>query len=174
MLKFIIRRVSQMVVVLVVLSVLLFAWLHSLPGGPAGALLGVRGDAESLAALEEALGLDQPIWVQYARFVERAISGDFGTSNGVLRGADAMDVFLTRLPATIELSMLALIIAVSLAIPIGYMAARRRGSLLDTGSIIGSLVGVAVPIFFLAFVLKYIFAIRLGILPPSGRQSTGL
>lgn len=85
-----------------------------------------------------------------------------------------MEIFLDRLPATIELSALAMIIAVVLAIPLGYIAATRRGSVLDTGSIIGSLIGVAVPVFFLAFVLKYIFAVKWGIMPPSGRQSIGL
>lgn len=85
-----------------------------------------------------------------------------------------MEVFLDRLPATIELSVIAMIIAITVAIPLGYLAATRRGSLLDTGAIMGSLVGVAVPVFFLAFVMKYIFAVQWGILPPSGRQGIGL
>jgi len=106
--------------------------------------------------------------------VQRALEGDFGISIGVYRGAEAMDVFLTRLPATIELSFFALLLAVTLGIPMGYLAARRHGSPLDTGSVIGSLVGVAVPVFFLAFVLKYFFAIRWNLLPPSGRQSVGI
>jgi peptide/nickel transport system permease protein len=164
----------QMVIALVALSVLLFAWLRSLPGGPVTALLGERGTPESSAQLRQALGLDQPLPVQYWRFVQRALEGDFGISNGVYRGAEAMDVFLTRLPATIELSFFALLLAVTLGIPMGYLAARRHGSPLDTGSVIGSLVGVAVPVFFLAFVLKYFFAIRWNLLPPSGRQSVGI
>jgi peptide/nickel transport system permease protein len=164
----------QMVIALVALSVLLFAWLRSLPGGPVTALLGERGTPESSAQLRQALGLDQPLPVQYWRFVQRALEGDFGISIGVYRGAEAMDVFLTRLPATIELSFFALLLAVTLGIPMGYLAARRHGSPLDTGSVIGSLVGVAVPVFFLAFVLKYFFAIRWNLLPPSGRQSVGI
>jgi peptide/nickel transport system permease protein len=173
-LKFIVRRVLQMFIAMFVLSVLLFAWLRSLPGGPVSALLGDRGTAESTAALRQALGLDQPLHVQYWRFLQRALEGDFGISTYVQRGAPAMEVFLDRLPATIELSVIALSLAVSLAIPLGYFAARRRGGVLDTGSVIGSLVGVAVPIFFLAFVLKYFFAIRWGLLPPSGRQGAGI
>ncbi|MDQ3358535.1 MAG: ABC transporter permease [Actinomycetota bacterium] len=174
MLRFVVRRMLQMVIALVALSVLLFAWLRSLPGGPVTALLGERGTPESSAQLRQALGLDQPLPVQYWRFVQRALEGDFGISNGVYRGAEAMDVFLTRLPATIELSFFALLLAVTLGIPMGYLAARRHGSPLDTGSVIGSLVGVAVPVFFLAFVLKYFFAIRWNLLPPSGRQSVGI
>ena len=174
MLRFVVRRMLQMVIALVALSVLLFAWLRSLPGGPVTALLGERGTPESSAQLRQALGLDQPLPVQYWRFVQRALEGDFGISIGVYRGAEAMDVFLTRLPATIELSFFALLLAVTLGIPMGYLAARRHGSPLDTGSVIGSLVGVAVPVFFLAFVLKYFFAIRWNLLPPSGRQSVGI
>lgn len=174
MLRFIVRRLLQMVLALFVLSILLFAWLRSLPGGPVSALLGERGTPASRAALEEALGVNEPLWVQYWRFLKRALSGDFGISNGVRPGTPALEVFLDRLPATIELSVIAMILAVGLAIPLGYIAARRRGGMLDTSSIIGSLVGVAVPVFFLAFVLKYFFAIRWGLLPPSGRQTVGI
>jgi peptide/nickel transport system permease protein len=112
--------------------------------------------------------------VQYWRFLGRSLQGDFGISNGVYRGQEALDVFLQRLPATIELSLVAMILALSLAVPLGYLAARRRGGPFDTGSVIFSLVGVAVPVFFLAYVLKYIFAVEYGWLPPSGRQSIGI
>lgn len=174
MLKFIVRRMVQALLAMFILSVLLFAWLRSLPGGPVSALLGERGTPESAAALRQQLGLDQPLWVQYWRFVQRALSGDFGVSNGVFRGQPAMDVFLQRLPATIELSIFALLIALVFAIPLGYVAARRRGGWLDTGSVIFSLVGVAVPVFFLGYVLRYWLAVKLGWLPPSGRQSVGI
>lgn len=174
MLRFIVRRMLQAVLALFVLSILLFAWLRSLPGGVVSALLGERGTPESTAALRAQLGLDQPLPVQYWRFLQRALQGDFGTSNGVYRGEPALDVFLQRLPATVELSIFAMLIALTLAIPLGYIAARRRGGPLDTGSIMFSLVGVAVPVFFLAYVLKYIFAVQLGWLPPSGRQSVGI
>lgn len=174
MLKFIIRRVIQMGLALFMLSVLLFAWLHALPGGPVSALLGERGSPEAAADLRRQLGLDQPLPVQYVRFLERAAQGDFGISTGVFRGQPAIEVFLTRLPATVELSIFALFIALVLAVPLGYVAARRRGGALDTGLVISSLVGVAVPVFFLAFVLKYFFAVRWGLLPPSGYQTAGI
>ncbi|WP_151526107.1 ABC transporter permease [Serinicoccus kebangsaanensis] len=170
MLRFIVRRMLQAVLALFVLSVLLFAWLRSLPGGVVSALLGERGTPESAAALRAALGLDQPLPVQYWRFLQRALEGDFGISNGVYRGQPALDVFTQRFPATIELSIFAMVLALTFAIPLGYLAARRRGGVFDTGSIVFSLVGVAVPVFFLAYVLKYIFAVQLGWLPPSGRQ----
>jgi peptide/nickel transport system permease protein len=174
MVRFIVRRLIQMVGVLLVLSMLLFGWLRSLPGGPVSAILGERQTEARRAALEAALGLDQPLPVQYLKFLQRAASGDFGVSTKVLPGEDALDIFLARLPATIELSFFALFIAVSLGIPLGYFAARRRGSPLDSGAVVFSLVGVAVPVFFTAFLLKYVFAVQWNLLPVSGRQSTGL
>jgi len=172
--RFIIRRVLQMVGVVFVLSILLFAWLRSLPGGTVSAILGERATPETRAALTEALGLDQPIPVQYLKFLQRAAQGDFGVSTGVLPGRDALDIFFARLPATIELSFFAMLLAVVLAIPLGYLAARRRNTLPDTGLVILSLVGVAVPVFFLAFLLKYQFAIENPIFPVSGRQDPSL
>jgi peptide/nickel transport system permease protein len=173
-LRFIVRRLMQAVIALFVLSVLLFAWLRSLPGGVVSALLGERGTPESVARLSQQLGLDDPLPVQYWRFLQRALQGDFGISNGVFRGEPALDVFVQRFPATVELSFFALLLALVFAIPLGYVAARRRGGPLDTGSVVFSLVGVAVPVFFLAYVLKYLFAVRWGILPPSGRASVGI
>jgi peptide/nickel transport system permease protein len=174
MLRFVVRRLLQLVLVVVVLSMLVFVWLRSLPGGPVSAMLGERQTPARRAALEAALGLDQPLPVQYLRFVQRALSGDFGVSTKVLPGEGALDIFLMRLPATIELSAFALLLAVALGIPLGYVAARRRGTPLDTGAVISSLVGVAVPVFFTAFLLKYAFAVEWNLLPVSGRQSTGL
>ncbi|TLW93054.1 ABC transporter permease [Saccharomonospora piscinae] len=174
MLRFALRRVLQLVLVLFVLSVLLFAWLRSLPGGPVSALLGNRGSAESRAQLREDLGLDEPIFVQYFSFLGRALTGNFGSSTGVSPGKPAMELFLERFPATLELSFAAIVIALATAIPLGYLAARRRGGWLDNAGIVGSLVGISVPIFFLAFLLKYLFAIELGWLPTGGRQTVGI
>ena len=172
--KYIVRRLGQAVVALFMLSVVLFAWLRSLPGGPVSALLGERSTPEDRVRLEAALGLDQPLYMQYWRFLQRASRGEFGASTAVLPGRDAFEIFLNRLPATIELSFFALVLAVALAIPLGYLAARRRGTLFDTGAVMTSLIGVAVPVFFLAFVLRHIFAIELNWLPPSGRETIGI
>jgi peptide/nickel transport system permease protein len=168
--RFIIRRLLQMVGVVFVLSLLLFLWLRSLPGGTVSAILGERATPETRAALTKAFGLDQPIWVQYLRFLERAAHGDFGVSTGVLPGADAFQIFLDRFPATIELSAVALLLAVIVAIPLGYVSARRANSPLDSGLVVLSLIGVAVPVFFLAFLLKYQLAVEHQWFPVSGRQ----
>jgi peptide/nickel transport system permease protein len=174
MLRFVVRRLIQMVGVILVLSVLVFVWLRSLPGGPVSALLGERGTPERRAALEKQLGIDQPLPVQYWRYMKRAAQGDFGVSTKVLPGEDALDIFLARLPATLELSFFALLLAIALGIPLGYLAARRKGTALDTSTVIFSLVGVAVPVFFTGFLLKYFFAVEWNLLPVSGRQSTGV
>jgi len=106
--------------------------------------------------------------------VTRAASGDFGVSTGVQPGDTATEIFLQRFPATLELSIFAIIIAIAIGIPLGYLAARRKGSWLDNLSIVGSLVGVAVPVFFLAFVLKQVLAVDLGWFPTAGRQTGGI
>ncbi|WP_353650168.1 ABC transporter permease [Nakamurella sp. A5-74] len=174
MLRYTVRRLAQLVVVLIVLSVLLFFWLRSLPGGPDSAICGDRCNAQQRATLRAAMGLDQPLTTQYFKYVGRILGGDFGTSSAVEAGSDAIDVFLHRLPATIELTIGALLFALVLGIPLGYFTARRKGSIFDNVGIIGSLVGIAVPVFFLAYLLKYIFAVKLGWLPDSGRSTTGI
>ncbi|GAB2999907.1 ABC transporter permease [Saccharothrix stipae] len=169
MLRYTIRRLIQLVGVVLVLSLLLFAWLRALPGGPVSALLGERATPESREALTKQLGLDQPIFLQYFKFMGRALSGDFGVSTGVQPGDSALDIFLQRFPATLELSFLAIVIAIAVGIPLGYMAAKRRGGWFDNLSVGGSLLGVAVPVFFLAYVLKDVLSSALG-LPTGGRQ----
>lgn len=169
MLRYTIRRLIQLVGVVLVLSLLLFAWLRVLPGGPVSALLGERATPESREALTKQLGLDQPIFVQYFKFLGRALTGDFGVSTGVQPGDSALDIFLQRFPATLELSFFAILIAILVGVPLGYLAAKRRGSWFDNVSVVGSLIGVAVPVFFLAYVLKGVASSALG-LPSSGRQ----
>lgn len=172
MLRFVVRRLLQVVPTLLVLSVLVFAWLRSLPGGPAGALLGDKATPENVAALNKVLGLDQPILLQYIRFLGRAVTGNFGSS--LISGDPVLAELGRALPATIELSVAALLIAVLLGIPLGYLAASRYGRFLDNATIIGTLVGVAVPVFFLGYLLKAVFAVSLHWFPPSGRTTVGI
>jgi peptide/nickel transport system permease protein len=171
-LRFVLRRLLQVIPTLLLLSLLVFAWLRSLPGGPASAFLGDRATPERIAELNRVLGLDQPIFVQYGRFLGRTLSGDFGVST--ITGQPVLAEIGRALPATVELSVAALLIAVLLGIPLGYLAASRRGRPLDVATIIGTLVGVAVPVFFLGYLLKAFFAVELGWFPPSGRQAVGI
>jgi peptide/nickel transport system permease protein len=168
MLRFIARRFLQAIPTLLVLSILVFAWLRLLPGGPAGALLGEKATPENVAAMQRVLGLDKPIFAQYFDFLGRVCTGDFG--NSLTSGDNVLAEIGRRLPATIELSVCALILAVAFGIPLGYVAARYRGRFLDNATVMTTMLGVAVPVFFLGVLLKYVFAQKLGILPPSGRQ----
>jgi peptide/nickel transport system permease protein len=166
--RFIVKRLLQLVPALLGLSILLFIWLRRLPGGPETAILGERGTPEMRAQIRANLGLDEPIFVQYLRFMERLVRLDLGTSISTKR--EVTTEFLERFPGTVELTVMAMLIAVGLGIPLGYLAARRRGSLLDHTSVGGSLIGICVPVFFLAYILKAIFAEQLGWFPSSGRQ----
>ncbi|GAB4082354.1 ABC transporter permease [Modestobacter muralis] len=168
MLRFIVRRLLQLIPILLGLSVLLFAWLRALPGGPAQAALGERATPDDIARYNETFGLDQPVLVQYGKFLGRALQLDFGTSSRT--GQAVTTEFLERFPGTLELTVFAMVFAIGVGIPVGYLAARRHGSWIDSSSVIGSLLGVAIPVFFLAYLLRLLFAVQLGWLPGSGRQ----
>jgi peptide/nickel transport system permease protein len=172
MLRFIVRRLLLLVPILLGLSLMLFFWVHNLPGGTAEAILGEKATPEKIAQFNHAYGLDRPLHEQYWLFLKRAVHLDLGVSATTQQ--PVLDEINRRFPATIELSVVAIIFAVALAIPLGYMAARRYGSWLDQVLISGSLLGVVIPVFVLGYLLKYVFAIKLGILPDSGRQDVRL
>ncbi|MFE7810872.1 ABC transporter permease [Streptomyces sp. NPDC057433] len=172
MLRLVVRRLLQLIPTLLGLSVLLFLWLDRLPGGPASAILGEKATEAEVARINRALGLDQPVYVQYWRFLKRIAELDLGTSTQT--GQPVWDEFVLRFPATVELSLLAILIAVAVGIPLGYFAARNRGGWLDVTAVSGSLVGICIPVFFLALILKQIFAVELGIFPSYGRLDTGI
>ncbi|MEU1691137.1 ABC transporter permease [Streptomyces hirsutus] len=172
MLRLVVRRLLQLIPTLLGLSVLLFLWLDRLPGGPASAILGEKATEAEVIRINRALGLDQPVYVQYWRFLKRIAELDLGTSTQT--GQPVWDEFVLRFPATVELSLLAILLAVAIGIPLGYFAARNRGGWLDVTAVSGSLVGICIPVFFLALILKSVFAVQLGIFPVSGRQETGI
>lgn len=171
MLRFLVRRVLQAIPTLLILSLLIFSWLRSLPGGPAAALLGDKATPEKIANLNHVLGLDQPIVLQYFKFLGRAVTGDFGSS--LISSQPVMTEIGSFLPATIELGLSAMIIAVVVGIPAGYLSARWRGGPTDNVIIVLTLIGVAVPVFFLGYMMQDLLAAPLG-LPSQGRQTTGL
>ncbi len=167
MLRFVIRRLALMVPVLVGLSILLFAWVRALPGDPARALLGERATPAGLERINEAYGFDRPLLEQYFIYVKALLQGDFGSS--IQTGRPVVESFTERFPATIELALVALLFAVLVGVPLGYLAARNQGRALDTAVVSGSLLGVVTPVFFLAILLKLVFADKLGLLPTVGR-----
>ncbi|MEX5257941.1 UNVERIFIED_CONTAM: ABC transporter permease [Kocuria sp. CPCC 205316] len=168
MLRVIGKRLALLVPTLFGLSVLLFAWVRALPGGPATALLGDKATPEAVARINEVYGFDRPLLEQYVVYMSQLLRGDFGAS--IVTGRPVVEEFLTRFPATLELGLVALVFAVGIGVPLGYVAARHRGRLLDHSSVVLSLLGVTVPVFFLAFILKWLLAIQVPLFPADGRQ----
>jgi len=169
MLRFVVRRLLLLVPILLGLSILVFLWIRALPGSPAIALLGERATPESIAQINRQYGLDKPLPVQYWRYLKTTSRGDFGESTKSRQ--PVVEEFKRRFPATVELSVAAGLFSLIVGIPLGFFAAKRYQGLLDHASLVISLVGISTPIFFLALILKYIFAVRLGWLPSVGRIS---
>jgi len=165
--KFILRRILLLFPILLGLSVLIFLFIRLLPGDPAGAILGERATPERLEAVRQALGLNLPLHEQYLSYLGGRGQGDLGRS--FITNRDVVDDFLQRFPATIELTVAAMVFALGLGIPLGMLTAKRRGSWVDQFGTVVSLVGISIPIFFLGLMLKYVFAIQFPILPDSGR-----
>ena len=168
MLRFVVRRLLLLVPILLGLSILLFFWIRALPGGPAESLLGDRATPEAVEQIERIYGLDRPIHEQYLKYLEKLVSGDLGTS--ITSRRPVTEEIGRRFPATIELALAAMIFAVAFGVPLSFFAAKRYGSAVDHGSLVASLIGISIPVFFLAILLKYVFAVELGWLPTIGRQ----
>jgi len=167
MAKFIIRRLLLLIPILLGLTLLVFIFTRLLPGDPATTLLGERATPENIARVRESLGLDRPLPEQYLQYMGGLLQGDLGRS--FITNRDVVDSFLQRFPATIELSVTAMLFAVVVGIPLGMLTAKRRGTWIDSAGTIVSLIGISIPIFFLGLMLKWLFAIQFPILPGSGR-----
>jgi ABC-type dipeptide/oligopeptide/nickel transport system permease component len=163
---YLIRRLWQSILVLLGVSVVVFLILH-LTGDPALLLLPPEATAEDIARFRRAMGFDDPIAVQYLRFLRGAVRGSFGES--LRHGEPAMTLVLERLPATLELAGAGLLIAVCLAIPIGIVSAVRRNKPVDYVATVFALLGQAMPTFWLGIMLILVFSVQFGWLPSSGR-----
>jgi peptide/nickel transport system permease protein len=165
--KYIVRRLIGAIPVLFGLSIILFAFIHMLPGDPAASLLGQHATPELTAQIRQQLGLDKPLWEQYLLYLGQLLQGDLGKS--IINNRPIVEEFLRRFPGTIELTLGALIFAVGLGIPLGRYAARHVQKLGDGMVTVISLLGVSIPIFVLGLSLQYVFAVQLKILPTAGR-----
>lgn len=169
MLKFILHRALATVPVLFLLSLIVFSLIHLIPGDPVQIMLGEENDPHALQALRRELGLDRPIVEQFLRWLWRLLQGDFGRS---LRSHQpVLEAIGERLPVTIELTVLAMLISLSIALPAGVISALRRNSVLDVLSTMTALTGVSIPNFFLGILLIVAFAQELQWLPSSGYVS---
>jgi peptide/nickel transport system permease protein len=160
------RRLLQSLLVLLGVSFVVFIILH-LTGDPALVLLSPDATIEDVERFREAMGFNDPVLVQYGRFLLGALQGDFGLS--VRHGEPAFALVVERLPATFELTGAALVVALGLAIPAGIVSAVRRHSMLDYISTIAALFGQSMPTFWLGIMLILVFSVRFHLLPSSGR-----
>jgi len=164
--EFLVRRVAISIMTLIVISVIVFTGVRMIPGDPARVMAGTDADAAGLEEIREKYGLKDPVPVQYVRWAALALQGDLGRS---IRTRDpVVSTVAKKLPITIELASLAVLIALAIAIPSGVLAAVRRNTVWDVLASGASLCGVSVPNFWLGIMLILFFAVRLGWLPASG------
>jgi len=164
--RYLARRIGASVIVMFVATLIVFAGIRALPGGPELALAGEERDPESLAAIRERYGFDDPLPVQYWNWMVLAVQGDLGES--VRTGIEVSEIVVTRLPVTLELTMLSIMVALLLGIPTGIMAAVKQGRLSDYVGSGVALFGLSVPNFWLGLMLILAFAIYWPLLPASG------
>jgi peptide/nickel transport system permease protein len=164
------RRLVQMIPVLIGVSLIAFYMIHLIPGDPARNMLGPRATPERIAALRQELGLDQPLWIQYGRFLAGVVHGDFGRSLYYRQAVGPL--VLDRLPATLFLVVYSAVIALLLSIPLGVLAALKRSGPVDQAIRIVFLVALAMPAFWLGILLILILGLRFGLFPIGGYGET--
>jgi peptide/nickel transport system permease protein len=168
-LRFIAQRLLQTIPVLLVVSVTVFSLIHLIPGDPVQVMVGESQDPEVVAAIRHDLGLDRPLYIQYITWLGNALRGDLGTS--IRTHQPVAEIVVERAQPTMQLTVVALLIALSIAVPVGILAATRRNSGIDMSATTGALLGVSMPNFLIGLLLIFIFAIKLRWLPTSGYVS---
>ncbi|MFF2327123.1 MULTISPECIES: ABC transporter permease [unclassified Streptomyces] len=165
--RFIVRRLLALIPMLFLVLVIVFSLVRLIPGDPAVSLMGPGATQQQIDALRDQLGLDQPVLMQFFTYVGDVLRGDLGVS--LKTGQPVADEIASRLPATLELSVMALLVAVVVGIPIGVLSAVRSNTSADHVIRLVSLLGVSMPAFLLALLLQIVFGTALGWLPVSGR-----
>jgi peptide/nickel transport system permease protein len=166
-LRYLVRRILLTIPVLLGVATLVFSLIHLVPGDPAQAMLGDGASPQDIAELRNSLGLDRPLLDQYVTFMRHAVTGDLGRS--FRTGQPVTTMIVERIPATAELAIAAMLVAIVVAIPLGVIAAVWRGTAADYGAMTFALAGVSIPNFWLGPLLAIVFAVELGWLPVSGR-----
>jgi peptide/nickel transport system permease protein len=165
--RFLVRRLALTLPVVLGVATLVFALIHLIPGDPAQAMLGETASEQDVQALRERLGLDRPLVEQYGAFLAGIARGDLGTS--LRTNEPVATAVLDRLPATLELAAGAMVVSIGVAIPLGIIAAVRRGTFVDHLATTLALTGISIPNFWLGPLLAIVFAVELGWLPVAGR-----
>lgn len=166
MYKYVLKRILLLIPVLLGVSLLVFAIMSLTPGDPAQLILGENAPKEAVLKLREEMGLNDPFFMQYFRFVKNAIMGDFGRS--YTTGREVFGEIFARFPNTLILAVIGIIISVCIGIPIGIISATRQYSFLDSFSMVIALLGVSMPVFWLGLMLILTFSVKLGWLPSGG------
>ena len=166
MILFAFRRLLTTLPTLLVVTIIVFGIVRVLPGNPARLLLGEEATPQLVAELTREMGLDRPVPVQYMSWLGGVLRGDFG--NSIKDNTSVGRLILEKLPTTLELSLLATLVSVLIALPAGIITAARRGGFTDGAITVLALSGVSLPNFFLGILLIYLFSIQLGLIPPSG------
>jgi peptide/nickel transport system permease protein len=172
LLSYIIRRVLSLIPTLLGVSIIVFLFLRMIPGDPALALAGEHATDANLERIREEFGLNKPLHEQYLTYMGKVLRGDLGRS--VLSRRPISEELKTRFPATIELSICALIVALVVGLPAGIISATKRNSIFDNIAMVGSLLGISMPIFWLGLMLNWFFAVQLGWLPSVTRLDSGI
>lgn len=162
-------RILQTIPVLFGVSVVVFVIIHSAPGDPIVNLLGVEATEENVARLRRQYGLDQPLYVQYGKWLLGVLQGDLGRS--LTQSRTVASLIASRLPATLFLAVASMIVAVTIAVPAGVVSAVKKGTFTDYAVTTGALAGISVPNFWLGLVLILVFARTAGVLPPGNYVS---
>ena len=166
--RYIVIRILQSIIALLVLTVIVFS-LARIAGDPLDVLLPLEATVEDAERVRAAWGLDRPLYIQYFKFLGNAITGDFGESIKH-RDQQAIDLVFDRLPNTAMLAGLALVVATAVAIPIGVLSAVKKDTVFDYIGKLIALTGQSLPAFWLGLVLMWIFAVKLGLVPTSGKS----
>lgn len=169
MLAFTIRRLSQSVVVLFVMSIIVFAGVYAI-GNPVDILINPEADIAEQEETIRRLGLDKPLWTQYGLFLLNALKGDLG--NSFVHNTPALDIIFTRLPATLELAVVAVGLAIVVGVPLGMIAGLKDDSWIGRTIMTGSILGFSLPTFWVGLILIMFFSVSMGWLPASGRGDT--
>lgn len=167
--KYILKRLLSMIPAVFVVSVVIFLIIHLTPGDPAAVMLGDQADPEAIAALREALGLNDPLPVQYLRWLGGVLQGDLGQS--LYSDESMISMLLSHLGPTLSLTIFALAISLIAAVPLGILAARKRGALADNAISVFSMIGISMPSFLLGLLLMLVFAVTLRWLPAAGYKT---
>ncbi|ELZ61595.1 MULTISPECIES: ABC transporter permease [Halorubrum] len=170
--RFVAKRVLLLGPVLFGVATVVFAILHLSPGDPALTIAGERASQEFVEEVRSNLGLDDPLWEQYLRFLRETASLQFGQSYQIQRGTPVSSILVNRLPITIELAVLGQIAGLSFGLPLGILSAVKQDTLTDHFTRVGALAGISVPIYWSGPLLILLFAQILGVLPTSGRISS--